>query len=428
MLHHVRSAASGRARLGLAFGALALLGCSVDVEDLFGDGAANSGGDSPTGGAAAGAGNPAGAGGAGAGNPQGGGGPGGQSQGGQGQGGGAASCGDGSAQLGEECDGADLNGASCTTFGYSKPTGLACGAACTFDTSGCKATCGDNAVEPGEGCDDGNTAPNDGCSPQCQVQGPSCQTAAEVPLALGTTVLSGTTAGASLESPEAAFGCTDALGPEVVFKVVPASAGYLTAWLPRAQTAFDSVLYARPSCDPNGQIACHDNFGGNDQGGDVISFPVAAGAPVFVFVDGFQAADAGDFQLSLDLSSGDACGDPVPIVVEGQADITLLGDTSILANDVASNFQCGGAGGGADAVYAVSVAQGGAYTFDVSPGFNSVLHARTTCASPDTQLTCSNPGGNAASMTIDLNGNGSAFVFMDGTSNQAGPYQLVLSH
>lgn len=63
-------------------------------------------------------------------------------------------CGDGVVNPGEECDSADLNGATCLSNGFTGGT-LACDGSCAFDTSGCTATCGDNVVSPGAGeqCD-----------------------------------------------------------------------------------------------------------------------------------------------------------------------------------------------------------------------------------------------------------------------------------
>ncbi len=45
-------------------------------------------------------------------------------------------CGDGTIQSGEECDGSDLAGQSCTSRGFSGGT-LSCSASCTFSTSQC---------------------------------------------------------------------------------------------------------------------------------------------------------------------------------------------------------------------------------------------------------------------------------------------------
>ena len=82
-----------------------------------------------------------------------------------------SSCGNGVAEPDgvEFCDGADLGlsigndikGATaqpdgevdCRDLGYLTAGTLACATDCTFDTSGCTATCGNNALEPGEECD-----------------------------------------------------------------------------------------------------------------------------------------------------------------------------------------------------------------------------------------------------------------------------------
>ncbi|MFO0591106.1 MAG: hypothetical protein U0441_26410 [Polyangiaceae bacterium] len=70
-------------------------------------------------------------------------------------------CGDGVAADAEECDGADLKGADCTLFGYSKKAGVTCTPDCTFDKTGCKATCDGVLLEPGEECDGANLGNHD---------------------------------------------------------------------------------------------------------------------------------------------------------------------------------------------------------------------------------------------------------------------------
>jgi hypothetical protein len=58
--------------------------------------------------------------------------------------------------VGEQCDGADLGGASCATFGLPDGT-LACDDACRYDTAECEGTCGDGAINAvGEQCDLGD--------------------------------------------------------------------------------------------------------------------------------------------------------------------------------------------------------------------------------------------------------------------------------
>lgn len=84
---------------------------------------------------------------------------------------GPAVCGDGVVDLGEECDGADLGGATCTSVpgGYTGGT-LACGASCHYDTTACVLPgCGNGEVGLGEECDDGNDSNTDACLNNCTV-------------------------------------------------------------------------------------------------------------------------------------------------------------------------------------------------------------------------------------------------------------------
>ncbi len=74
-------------------------------------------------------------------------------------------CGNGSREGPEECDGTDLRGMTCATFGA---TGfLRCGSDCRFDFSRCRpgaapAQCGNGIVEAGEECDGNRFAPVSG--------------------------------------------------------------------------------------------------------------------------------------------------------------------------------------------------------------------------------------------------------------------------
>jgi len=63
----------------------------------------------------------------------------------------ASGCGNGMIDGVEDCDGADLGGASCQSEGFDTGS-LACDFDCTFDTSACS-TCGNGVVEAGEECD-----------------------------------------------------------------------------------------------------------------------------------------------------------------------------------------------------------------------------------------------------------------------------------
>jgi hypothetical protein len=64
-----------------------------------------------------------------------------------------AVCGDGVVAGLEECDGAELRGATCTDLGYVGGD-LACDSSCTLDPSACTApACPNGVLEPGESCD-----------------------------------------------------------------------------------------------------------------------------------------------------------------------------------------------------------------------------------------------------------------------------------
>jgi cysteine-rich repeat protein len=81
-----------------------------------------------------------------------------------------ASCGNATIDASEACDGNSLGGATCVSLGYLGGGALICTEGCALDTSECRTVCGNSTREPGEGCDDGDDAPGDGCSDACQVE------------------------------------------------------------------------------------------------------------------------------------------------------------------------------------------------------------------------------------------------------------------
>lgn len=75
---------------------------------------------------------------------------------------------------GEQCDGTQLNGQSCTTIGLGYTGGTLTCSNCTFVTTQCTSpsppVCGDGTINGSETCDDGNTANSDCCSSICQTE------------------------------------------------------------------------------------------------------------------------------------------------------------------------------------------------------------------------------------------------------------------
>lgn len=92
-------------------------------------------------------------------------------------------CGDGlvTTDLGEQCDGSDLGGNSCTGLGFDLGT-VSCDAQCRIVTSQCIKLCGDGKVGPGEECDGatGSFACADwgykSCTSECKVDALHCKT------------------------------------------------------------------------------------------------------------------------------------------------------------------------------------------------------------------------------------------------------------
>lgn len=337
----------------------------------------------------------------------------------------------GTLEPGEICDGANLNGHDCTELGYSNPAGMACDS-CQLNGSACAPTCGNGTKEPGEQCDDGNTQDGDGCNAACQIGGLTCGDAIPVALDLGTQTFTGTTVGGGAFS-----GTCASAGPSRVYAVTPSAEGFLTASLTRSGTAYPSVLYARTDCANAGtQLLCADSKdpAGAVQlnGGEVISFPVSAGQVIYVFVDGAAANDAGDYELSLDLSAGSTCNDPVPIRLEKGSPMTLLGFVN--GKTQSTGGSCGGGAqgfGASDVVYNVNFVGTGTVSAGIDAAgtnYNSVLYARNTCNDGFSQIACDNPAGNGGeSISFDPNGDSSISVWVDGSQGAEGYYALVLT-
>jgi hypothetical protein len=94
---------------------------------------------------------------------------------------GGPTCGNDRVDTGEQCDGADLGGHSCTTLGFNLGT-VSCDAQCRVDTTACVKLCGNGRVDPGEGCDGtagALTCADWGykvCTPTCAVDALHCRT------------------------------------------------------------------------------------------------------------------------------------------------------------------------------------------------------------------------------------------------------------
>jgi cysteine-rich repeat protein len=337
-------------------------------------------------------------------------------------------CGNGAIDALEECDGLNLGGLSCADYGYVNAGGLTCTPECKLDPEGCEGVCGNFSQEPDEACDDGNLTSGDGCSATCQLEGETCSSPLAVSLGLGTTILFGATTGGNDQyQPLQSNACPDGSGPERIYAVTPQANGFLTVWLASQGTNFDAVAYLRNSCnDPASQILCEDNFGtATGGGGEAFSLPAIQGTTVYVFVDGYAGLE-GDYELWLDLSVGDTCADPVPLVIEGTSTIRGIGSTTGFANDVQCSTGAGATGG--DIVYEVTFTDADTYTTSVTAGYNSVLQARSACGDLLSQLGCSSPAGNDSQLQLTASAGQTTYFWVDGAAGETGSYTISFSH
>lgn len=337
-------------------------------------------------------------------------------------------CGDGARNGAEDCDGADLGGATCNSLGFPGPGTLTCSDACTFDPSGCN-RCGNGEVNGGEDCDDGGNTPGDGCDAQCNFEGVTCAQPISILLDRGDLVSIATTNAAGPEAPNE---CLDAKGPGRIIEVMPQSDGFLTAWIRRDGTTFDSSLRMGYSCSGDNIFVCADSFdpGSNDpvSGGEVGSMFVSEGQPAWVFVEAFAAGEEGDFVVELTLSRGD-CSEPVELPIErgSPQGIVAWGFNDGQGNDVVGS--CGG--NGEDVTYRLrNMGQASPVDVVITPvegfSYNPVLHSREGFCDEDfAETECSATSGLGQSeQLVDLIVGVATYVHADAAQNSDGGWRM----
>jgi cysteine-rich repeat protein len=339
-----------------------------------------------------------------------------------------AVCGDGVRNGDELCDGGDLGNETCASQGSPGNGELRCDDQCKFDLSQCS-RCGNGALNENEDCDDGNTDPGDGCDAVCHFEGTSCQQPIEVVIDDDEVVVITTTN----EAGDAAPGvCFDATGAGRVLRVSAESDGFLTAWVRRDGTAYDTSLRMGYGCFDT--FVCADSYDESSDlqpaGGEVGSLFVSGGDEVFVFVEAWSPDDVGDFTVELSLSRG-RCQEPVRIPVEpGSAQgIVAWGFNEGQGNDAIGT--CGGSG--SEVTYQLVPIVDAASPVDVvlesveGSGFNPVLHVRGgVCDEQRAEIACaadSGFGGEEQVEGIDLPGS-PTFVHADATLGSNGGFRL----
>jgi len=332
--------------------------------------------------------------------------------------------------------------------------------------------CGNGVVEGGETCDDGALANGDGCDATCKLEADTardeCATAPVIALtanadgSYGTTVTSGTTNLTHPPTPMHTLSPCSSTGPDGWYPVVAPITGVMTASITSA--TFRTSLGVRTACAPSGaQLTCD---GTDARGGQEITFPVTQGETYALgvaggFVSGTTQlgrftmdvkvvpAGCGDtFQSAPEqcddgnTKSGDGCsstcalealagvgacpGHAVTLTGAG-ADVrraTVTVNTQPLASNTAS--ACGGSG--PEGILTIKPDVSGQLQIRATATHAVVLHARTTCNDPNTEIakpSCSST--NLPVVTAAVTKNVPYYVFVDGLGGQSGVAKLQIT-
>ncbi len=206
-------------------------------------------------------------------------------------------CGNGAIDAGEDCDGAELGGATCVSIGF--PGGaLGCNAACHFDTGACSDSdfCADGIDNNANGkvdCEELDCA--DECASACF---------APIPMADGEAI-SGYTVGHAAVLPSS---CVAESGPELVYALTATQTGALDVSLVEDSGAPLSISVRTDCASDDAEIACSDAYLPGTGNQKYLTVPITQGQTVFVVVDGDGASAAGSFTV-LAQTRAIFCGD-----------------------------------------------------------------------------------------------------------------------
>jgi cysteine-rich repeat protein len=212
-----------------------------------------------------------------------------------------AGCGDGAIVFPEQCDGADLGGATCKNVGFEDGV-LTCGKSCQLDESKCtsKEQCTD-------GLDNDKDTKTDCADSDCALAcAASCTPDSLVVIPADFLVVTGDTTGhANTINASCTAMSGGASGPEIVYQATIATTGVLDLSL---LSDADLGLSVRTTCAQQGsEIGCTDEASG-PQTVEQMKLPVSMNDTVFIAVQGHFAADAGLYSLTVK-NRAVVCGD-----------------------------------------------------------------------------------------------------------------------
>lgn len=333
-------------------------------------------------------------------------------------------------------------------------------------------TCGNSVIEGGETCDDGAAASGDGCDDACRLEPPSphdkCSTAPLTTLepraggTYGTTIVSGNTNLTKEPSPTHSMSPCSSLWADGWYPFTPPISGVVTARITKA--TFRSTIGVRTGCAPTGtQLTCDD---ANQKGGQEITFAVSQGTTYWLGVaGGFVVSgkpEIGTFTVDVNLvpigcgdtffntpeqcddgntADGDGCSSTCSletlanvescpghaVSLTGAANETRRATVTVDTTGLLSNTGgiCGGSG--PEGILAITSDIDGLLSIKSTASHAVVLHTRTTCNDPTTEIPSASCGSGARNVNTPIQKNTPYYVYVDGVNGAAGVTKLQIT-
>jgi cysteine-rich repeat protein len=260
----------------------------------------------------------------------------------------------------EECDGAELGGATCQDLGFAGGT-LGCTEGCRYDLAGCTGGCGNGVLESSEQCDtdnlDGKSCEDLGfsggtlrCGGTCIFDTSGCTGRSAVDVNVDSSGFAAQSGSNTGEADLMTASCQPNGGAEALFLVTVEQSGYYllaTEPISDASALQDTVLsmWDEATSDAS-ELMCNDNDGVGRLSA-LMTFLDSAGGGAYFAVEGYGGSE-GAFQLVVRsvLSPSGTCAWATALSAEGSygARIDALGDSNLQTGS------CFGAGS-AEAVF-----------------------------------------------------------------------------
>jgi hypothetical protein len=201
--------------------------------------------------------------------------------------------------------------------------------------------------------------------------------------------------------------------------------------VPGAGSQFDTVLHARRTCaTPATELVCDDDDGPGLL--SIIDESFDAGAH-FLYVDGYTAAAAGNYELDVTVRTPDTCATAPTFTLPARGStLRFTGSTTTATN--AAGATCGGGAASPDHAFTFTVTTPTALRIEtVAPAsgqYDTVLHVRSACGTAGSEVACDDDAGaGLLSQIIRVFSPGTYTLFVDGyLSGASGNYAVEIEH